>query len=206
MDHYFTNNQNLKSDIKNISFSIFDKDYSLYTDNGVFSKSSLDFGTRLLLESLPIKEFNGRALDVGCGYGPIGLTVKNETNCEMEMVDVNLRAIHLAKMSASKYKLDVKIYESDAYSNVSGKFRYILTNPPIRAGKKKVYEILIGAHNFMEDDGELWFVMRKDQGVKSTLSELEKYYNLSIKSKKKGFFVVKATKDLKNVDNAWFVW
>jgi 16S rRNA (guanine1207-N2)-methyltransferase len=114
---------------------------------------------------------------------------------------VNLRALHLAQMSADKNKLNVNIYESDAYANVKGKYDYIITNPPIRAGKKKVYEILINARDFLKDDGALWFVMRKDQGVNSTLKDIEKYYKLSIKSKKKGFFVVCATKGSKNVDN-----
>jgi 16S rRNA (guanine1207-N2)-methyltransferase len=104
-------------------------------------------------------------------------------------------------MSAAKNKLDVNVYESDAYINVEGTYNYIVTNPPIRAGKKKVYEILINAYEFLEDDGSLWFVMRKDQGVKSTLKDIENYYNLSIESKKKGFFVVCAKKKLKIVDN-----
>lgn len=194
MNQYFTNNSNLKSDIHIMQVDILNKTYSLYTDNGIFSKGGLDFGTRVLIESLPLKKMKGRVLDVGCGYGPIGLAVKNETDCEVDMIDVNLRAIHLAQMSAEKIKLDVNIYESDAYANVKDKYNYIITNPPIRAGKKKVYEFLIGAHDFLNENGELWFVMRKDQGVKSTLVDIEEYYNMSIKSKKKGFFVVCAIK------------
>lgn len=202
MNHYFTNNKDLKSEMHIMQVNILDKTYSLYTDNGVFSKSGLDFGTRLLIETLPFNDLHGSILDVGCGYGPIGLTIAKETDCNVDMIDVNLRALHLTKLSASKNKIDVNIFESDAYANVSGLYDYIITNPPIRAGKKKVYEILIGAEKHLKASGELWFVMRKDQGVKSTLSDLEKYYNLSIKSKKKGFFVVCATKTIKSVDNA----
>jgi len=202
VNQYFTNNENLKSDIKTIQFNIFDETYFLYSDNGVFSKDGVDYGTRLLLETLPMSNMKGKVLDVGCGYGPIGLTVKRRTNCEVDMVDVNLRALHLTELSATKNKLNVNVYESDAYTNVEGTYNCIITNPPIRAGKKKVYEILIGAYDYLKNDGSLWFVMRKDQGVKSTLKDIENYYNLSIESKKKGFFVVCATKKVKSVDKA----
>jgi 16S rRNA (guanine1207-N2)-methyltransferase len=201
MDHYFTNNQNLKSDMHIMAINIFDKVYSLYTDNGVFSKSGLDFGTRLLIETLPLEKMNGDVLDVGCGYGPIGIIVSKETNCNVDMIDVNLRALHLAKLSARQNKVDVNIFESDAYANVKSKYDYIITNPPIRAGKKKVYEILISANDHLKDNGSLWFVMRKDQGVKSTIEDIEKYYNFDVVDKKKGFFIICATKKTKSVDN-----
>lgn len=202
MNQYFTNNEDLKSNLHIIQVNILDKTYSLYTDNGVFSKTGLDFGTRVLIEALPFSKMKGSVLDIGCGYGPIGLSIKKETGCEVDMIDVNLRAIYLAQLSADKNKLDVNIYESDAYANVKGSYDYIITNPPIRAGKKKVYEFLIGAQDHLKEGGELWFVMRKNQGVKSTLYDIGKYYNLSIKSKKKGFFVVCAIKGAKNVDKA----
>ncbi|MDD2202819.1 MAG: methyltransferase [Bacilli bacterium] len=202
MNQYFTNNENLKSNIKTIQFTIFDETYILYSDNGVFSKDGVDFGTRLLLETLLMNEMQGKVLDVGCGYGPIGLTIKKRTNCQVDMVDVNQRALHLTEKSAVKNNLIVNVYKSDAYENVEGIYDFIITNPPIRAGKKKVYEILIGAYGYLTDNGALWFVMRKDQGVKSTLKDLENYYNLSIKSRKKGFFVICATKKEKIVDNA----
>ncbi len=201
MNHYFTNDQKLKSNINSIKIEIIGKTYYLYTDNGVFSKKGLDYGTRILIESLPFDKMYGKVLDVGCGYGPIGLVVKGMTNCHVDMVDVNLRALHLTEMSSTKNKLEVNIYESDAYSNVKDKYDFIITNPPIRAGKKKVHEILIGACEFLNSEGQLWFVMRKDQGLKSTLKDIEKYYNLEVKNKKNGFVVIRAIKHEKNIDN-----
>lgn len=201
MSHYFINDYSIKSNLVKNIIKVNDVEYALYTDNGVFSKNGLDFGTRLLIETLPLNMMRGNVLDVGCGYGSIGLIIKHETDCEVDMVDINLRALHLTKMNATENKLNVNIYESDAYGRVRGLYDYIVTNPPIRAGKKKVYEILFGAKDFLKENGELWFVMRKDQGVKSTLSEMEKDYNVSIKNKNKGFFVVCATKHEKIVDN-----
>lgn len=206
MDHYFTNNQTLKSSRKLMEINVNNKIYSLYSDNGVFSKNGLDYGTRLLIENLPLDMLHGKVLDVGCGYGPIGIYIAKETDCEVDMIDVNIRAIHLAQMSLKENKVKANIYESDAYSNVKEKYDYIITNPPIRAGKIKVMEILLGAEKLLNQNGELWFVMRKDQGVKSTISQLESIYKVSIVEKKKGFFIVCATKGSKIVDIAWLVW
>lgn len=200
MNHYFTNNQNLQSNIQQINITILEKTYKLYSDNGVFSKAGLDFGTRILIESLPFSQMTGKVLDVGCGYGPIGIVIKKETTSEVDMIDINRRALHLARMNANENNAVVNIFESDAYQNVKDSYNFIVTNPPIRAGKKKVYEILIGAHNLLKENGQLWFVMRKDHGVKSTLDDIKGYYNLEIKCRKKGFFVVCATKQAKNID------
>lgn len=202
MDHYFTNNQKLKSNINMLNKNIRGKEYLFYTDNGVFSKSALDFGTKLLIEALPFEKMQGTVLDMGCGYGPIGLSIKNETTCEVDMVDINLRALHLAKMNAKKNKLDVNIFESDAYTNIRHKYNYIITNPPIRAGKKKVYEILRGANNYLNENGELWFVLRKDQGAKTTVRDIGDIYTVKTIVKDKGYFVFCATKRGKSVDIA----
>ena len=202
VNHYFTNIENVKSNIRVITINIYEKAYYFYSDKGVFSKNELDFGTRLLLETLPVSQMKGSILDVGCGYGPIGLILKDKTNCDVDMIDINLRALHLTKLNAKKNKVEVNIYESNAYKSVNKKYDYIITNPPIRAGKKKVYEILIGAHNFLSDNGQLWFIMRKDQGLKSALKDIADYYNLSIINKKNGFYVVCAIKRSKNIDNA----
>lgn len=193
MAHYFVNDNNLKSNINIIQFNIFDKEYSLYTDNGVFSKGKLDFGSRLLIESLPMDRIKGNVLDLGCGYGPIGVTVKDNTDATVDMVDVNLRAVHLAKMNVKKYKLEnVNVLESDIYSNIHNIYDYIITNPPIRVGKEKLYEMIFKAKEFLTKEGELWLVIRKDQGAKSLLKDMDNEYITEIINKKGGFFVISA--------------
>lgn len=193
LGQYF-DNVSLPSEIKTMSIRIFDTILELSTDHGVFSKNKLDFGTRLLLENLPFHEFEGKILDVGCGYGPIGLYLAKVTNCQIDMCDVNKRALHLTKMNAKTNHLSVSVFESDCYSNVTEKYNVIVTNPPIRAGKRVVYEILMGAGNYLTSDGKLFCVIHKDQGAKSTISELEKIYNVVILEKNKGFFVIKCIK------------
>lgn len=187
---YF-DNVSLPSEIKQLSITILGTSLELFTDNGVFSKDKLDFGTRLLLENIPIDQLEGRILDVGCGYGPIGLYISKVTGCKVDMCDVNKRAIHLAKMNAKENHLSVSVFESNCYEHVQEQYNVIITNPPIRAGKKVVYDILLGAKDHLIPGGFLYCVIHKDQGAKSTVSELEKFYDVSVVEKNKGFFVIK---------------
>lgn len=191
MAQYFEN-VNLKSNLNIIKVHVLGQEYSFYTDNGVFSKSKLDFGTRTLLENLPISELHGRILDVGCGYGVIDIILGKITDAVYEGIDVNKRAIHLAEMNAKLNKINnVSFYESDTYSQVNKKYNYIITNPPIRAGKDIVYDIVMNARNHLESDGVLYIVIRKEQGAKSMIRDLMEYYQAEIICKNKGFFVIK---------------
>lgn len=191
MGQYFSNDE-LKSELRLFKTKIFDKEYSFYTDNGVFSKEKLDFGTRTLLESLPIDELKGNILDVGCGYGVIDIILGSITDANYEGVDVNKRALHLAEMNAKlNDTFNVKFYESNTYESVNKKYNFIITNPPIRAGKRVVYDIVMNARNYLMDDGVLYIVIRKEQGAKSMMRDLEEYYKVEVISKNKGFFVIK---------------
>lgn len=191
MAQYFEN-VNLRSNLNIIKVHVLGQEYSFYTDNGVFSKSKLDFGTRTLLENLPISELHGRILDVGCGYGVIDIILGKITDAVYEGIDVNKRAIHLAEMNAKLNKINnVSFYESDTYSQVNKKYNYIITNPPIRAGKDIVYDIVMNARNHLESDGVLYIVIRKEQGAKSMIRDLMEYYQAEIICKNKGFFVIK---------------
>ena len=190
MSYYFDKNTNVESKEVTTRAEIGDKFYTFKTDNNVFSKKGLDFGTRTLLESIDIKKISGDVLDFGCGYGPIGIYIKSNTDANVDMIDVNLRALNLARSNASINKVDVNIFESDIYSNVDKKYDYIITNPPIRVGKKILYEILIKAKEHLKENGHLIFVINKDQGAKSTMKDMEKYYSVKLIEKNKGFYVI----------------
>ena len=192
MNQYFNNNENLVSEIKENYVTINDTNMYIYTDNGVFNKKGLDFGTRVLLENLELSN-KSSFLDVGCGCGPIGMYIlMNKADAKVDMVDVNNRAINLTKIGLKKNKIKGNVFNSDAYSNVSDKYDMIITNPPIHAGKSKVYEIIRGAKDHLTDNGELWIVIRKDQGSKSLIRDHEDIYNFEIMAKIKGFWIVKA--------------
>lgn len=192
MAHYFTND-NLDSNIQKINVKIFDTNFYFFTDNGVFSKDKLDFGSRTFLENLPLNLMNGkRILDVGCGYGPIGIILARLTNSEITMIDVNRRALHLAEMNIKENRVgNITVLESDCYRELKDeKFDYILTNPPIHAGKEKVYEIVMNAKDHLKENGYLFIVVRKDQGAKSMMRDLEKIYKVEVVTRNKGFFVI----------------
>lgn len=191
MGQYF-DNEKLKSELNIFKTRILDKEYSFYTDNGVFSKNKLDFGTRTLLESIDINEIHGKVLDVGCGYGVIDIILSKVTNASFEGIDVNLRALHLASSNAKLNNVsNVKFYESNVYENVKSKYNFIITNPPIRAGKQVVYDIVMNARFHLEENGILYIVIRKEQGAKSMLRDLQNYYKTEVINKNKGFFVIK---------------
>ena len=191
MGQYFSN-EDLKSNIQKYNVDILGNRYSFYTYNGVFSKEKLDFGTRVLLENIPIEKLHGDILDVGCGYGVIDIVLGKIVDAKFLGVDVNRRALHLAEMNKKENKLsNIDFIESSCYENVSGKYDFIITNPPIRAGKKIVYEIVMGAKNYLKDEGSLFIVVRKEQGAKSMIRDLEEIYKVEILNKVKGFFVIK---------------
>ncbi len=196
MNQYFTNNENVKSERRTIDFSYNGSSFSFVSDNGVFSKDKIDYGSRLLVDTyLKNKKDINSFLDVGSGYGFISIVLAKFLNIAGVAVDVNRRALKLAEENAKLNKVSVSFKESNIYECVSDSFDLIITNPPIRAGKKVVLEILTGAINHLNQDGELWFVIRKDQGAKSIAKELEKLYKLEIKEKNKGFFIFMAKKN-----------
>lgn len=190
MSHYFDKETDVKSNIVTTRANIGNKLYTFKTDNNVFSKRGLDFATRTLLENIDLKSINGDVLDFGCGYGPIGIYIKANTNAKVDMLDINERALNLARINAKLNQVNVNIFESDVYSNVTKKYDYIITNPPIRVGKKILYEILVNAKEYLKEKGHLIFVISKDQGAKSVMRDMEEYYKVNLIIKSKGFFVI----------------
>lgn len=191
MNHYFENNPNLKSEIKTTKAIINGKSFIFDTDNGVFSKKGLDFGTRTLLENLNIKNDQSDILDFGCGYGPIGIYIKKIfPNTVVDMLDINNRSLDLTKRNARLNEVDVNIFSSNIYNNVTKQYDYIISNPPIRVGKEILYKILFDAKDHLKEQGELWIVVNKNQGAKSLVKDLEKKYNVDIITKNKGFYII----------------
>ena len=191
MGQYFTN-EKLPSNVKKTECFVLGRKFIFLTDNGVFSKDGLDFGSRLLLDAIPLEEVGGKILDMGCGYGVFGIVLNKITKAQVDMVDVNLRAIHLSKRNILlNHVTNINVFYSNAYENITEKYSSIITNPPIRAGKKVVYEIVMGASEFLEEGGKLFLVIRKEQGAKSLIVDLEKVYNVKVLERKKGFYVLK---------------
>ena len=195
MAFYFDKDTDVESNEVTTRAEVGGRLYTFKTDNNVFSKRGLDFGTRTLLESLNFNNINGDILDFGCGYGPIGIILKKNTDSNIDMIDINERAINLARKNAKINGVNVNIFSSDKYENVNKLYDYIISNPPIRVGKKVLYEILIGAKDHLKENGKLIFVINKEQGAKSCMKDMEKYYKVNLINKNKGFFVIQCEKN-----------
>lgn len=197
MAHYYTNNTDLKSDKKSINFQYRGHSITFIGDNGVFSKERIDYGSRVLLDAMDVRKDQKSLLDVGCGYGTLGVSLKTIYPwLHVEMVDVNERALNLTQESIEINKLmDIIAYESYIYDKVENSFDIIVSNPPIRAGKKVVFEILEKAKDHLNDQGELIVVIQKKQGAPSAKAKMEETFgNCEVISRDKGYFILKSIK------------
>lgn len=196
MSHYFTNNdKTLKSNPQVIAFRVHDTDFFCTTDHGVFSKDSLDRGTSVLLKHLPVDDAVQTALDLGCGYGPIGLVLNRVYGLHVDMVDVNERALSLAAKNITRNHATARVFSSDGFEDVQDSYDLIVSNPPIRVGKEKLYELLSGAVHHLHDDGSFVFVINKKHGAKSALAYVETIYtSVEVIGKDKGFYVITCKK------------
>ena len=192
MSHYFENDKSIKSEERIIYASINKMDFKFLVDNGIFSKKGVDFGTRSLLENIIIDTEKNSILDFGCGYGPIGIYLSKLTNLKVDMIDVNERAVALAKKNANLNRVNVNVFESNLYENITETYDYIVTNPPIRVGKEILYKILFEAKKYLNHNGELWLVVNKNQGAKTLFNDLKKEYDVEIVAKCKGFYIIRA--------------
>lgn len=198
MSHYFTNNEDLAHENIAIKFTLLGEEYTLKSDLGVFSKRSLDDGTRLLLETIAKTDLGKNILDVGCGVGPIGLILAHlDSERHVTMCDVNLRALELAKTNAKNLGLEsrVEIVSSDVYRNINSTYDTIVSNPPIRAGKAVTYRIYDEAQSHLNDGGKLIIVIRKQQGAPSVYTHLSSLFSkVEYLESHKGYKVIIAYK------------
>lgn len=198
-DHYFTNKPSTESEQSAWTYKLRGQTFKFVTDLGVFSKKTVDFGSRLLIETINLDTMiEGDILDVGCGYGPMGLSLAKEaTERTVEMVDINERALGLAKQNASNNRIsNINIHVSDIYQQVEGdSYAAIISNPPIRAGKKVVHEILIGSFARLRPQGTLTIVIQKKQGAPSAKEKMEETFgNAEIIAKDKGYWIIQSTR------------
>lgn len=197
-EHYYSRNTSKKSERKKWSVTLQGKSFAFFSDHAVFSKDGVDFGSRTLVETFTSPEVEGDILDIGCGYGPIGLALASGSpSRSVVMVDVNARALELAKVNAEENGINnVEILESDGAGAVKDRtFAAVVTNPPIRAGKKTVHRIFEEAAYVLKEGGELWVVIQKKQGAPSAETKLKELFKeVHLIRKNKGYYIFKAKK------------
>ena len=198
MAHYFDLDPSLASKERNIEYVIDGRVITLVSDNGVFSKDKIDEGSLAFLKVLVPLRLSGRILDLGCGYGPIGLTIAIiSPTARVDLADINTRALALCEKNAFKLGLSqrVTVLHSDIYESIEGKYDSIVVNPPIRAGKVVTYAMYEGAFTHLIDGGSLFIVIRKNQGAPSASKYIESIFgNITLLKKDKGYYIYQAKK------------
>lgn len=196
-DHYYTNQPNAEHHFQEFEFPLRGRRLRFVTDSGVFSKNVVDYGSQVLIATYqPPQNPTGTLLDVGCGYGPVGLSFAS-TFPQVEMIDVNERAVGLAQGNAQRNNIEnVDIHVSNIYADVhSNSYEAILSNPPVRAGKKVVQEILTGAYPLLQVGGTLTIVLQKKQGAPSAEKLMTATFgNVEILKRDKGYYILQSVK------------
>ena len=175
-EHYYTAAPASAHDERRRKVRVLGVSMDFITDAGVFSRDGLDAGTRVLLEALP--PLCGRVLDLGCGWGALGgVLAKKWADVRFVLTDVNERAAALAERNLKLNGLDnFEVVCGDGFSAVEGKFDWIVTNPPIRAGKQVIYALFAEAKNYLVPGGALALVIRTQQGARSAERYLRGIY------------------------------
>lgn len=199
MGQYFSNDPNVKDRPKEFTFEVLNRSFHFQTNDGVFAKSHADLGSLILVKTLlKQKEFQGNVLDLGCGYGTIGIVMATFfKGAKYLLVDVNARACALARVNAKNQGLNnVEVRESNSFENIDELFDTIITNPPIRAGKKVIYEMFSSSYNHLTVGGKLYFVIRKNQGANTASKYVQEVFNnCTLLEREKGYHVYEAIKN-----------
>lgn len=197
-DHYYSQKPTSDSRPSQFNVTIRSQHLTFHTDEGVFSKDKLDYGTSVLINQFNEPDVQGDFLDVGCGYGPIGIVLAKLFNDrKVYMVDINERALSLAEKNALENNVtNVVISNSDHFEQLKGQtFAAIITNPPIRAGKQLVHKIVEESYHHLKNYGELWVVIQKKQGAPSLKAKInDTFGNAEIVKRDKGYYILHAKK------------
>lgn len=197
MSHYYINDKTLGTNKKKLKYTYLSVDIEVFSDLGVFSKERIDFGTNVLLNNLDVSETAKTILDVGCGYGIIGISLgKKFPEKNITMIDVNERCIELVNTNIRlNYLKNAKCLLSNLYSHVSDKFDMIVSNPPIRAGKEVVFSVIRDGYLHLNENGTIWVVIQKKQGAPSLEKFMEEVFgNVRIVAKEKGYYILTSKK------------
>ena len=196
MSHYYTDNTDLESNREVFKYYFRDQQFNFTTDNGVFSKKDVDYGSYVLINTVIDKDLGVKLLDLGCGYGPIGIIIKRfNPSITLDMVDINSRATELAKVNLSTNDIEANVYCNDNIETLNKSYNTILLNPPIRTGKKNIFDLYEKSYRCLETNGKLYIVIQKKQGEESSFNKLKDLFNnATVINKQHGYYVIEAIK------------
>ncbi len=196
-NHYFVNKAHKESDFFTFSPEFMGKKYVIHSCNDVFSKNELDYGSLVLVKTL-IKNssLSGTVLDMCCGYGTIGILLADNLGISPDMCDINSTAVMLAKKNASANRIQVgEIFESDMFSCVTKSYDHIVSNPPIKTGKKLLLAFADDAFKHLNDSGTLTVVIKKNLGADSLKKYLTTLFgNCEVLERDKGYYILQSVR------------
>ncbi|MCC7573474.1 MAG: methyltransferase [Candidatus Methanofastidiosum sp.] len=189
MPHYYSEDVTAPLKIGRISEIILGKMYQFDIAPGVFSPKKVDNGTMALCELMDLNRDN-KVLDMGCGYGVIGIVASSYTS-EVHMRDINKRAVYLTKRNIKLNNVkNASVSQGNLYEGID-KYNVILTNPPISSGMDIVGLMIDEAPKHLYEGGNLQLVIRK--GVNIIKKRLEKSFEKVNIKKKYGYYVIFAS-------------
>lgn len=173
--HYYSEDQTSPLNLTKFSAKLRGYYFEFFVGSGVFSKTRIDRGSELLIEDVMLKD-SWHILDLGCGYGPVGIAIaKSFPTSRVLMTDINKRAVQLTEMNIKLNNIkNAEVKHSNIYQNIDEKFDTIVVNPPQTAGKAVCFEIIDKSKYFLKDNGILQLVARHNKGGKH-LSERMKF-------------------------------
>lgn len=195
--HYFLNTTHEESDYFTFTDYFLSRPYTFKSCSDIFSKDTFDYGTTLLLKTIIDKfTLNGSVLDVGCGYGIIGIMLKiYYPDLKVTCLDINKTAVQLTKENAISFKVDIEALESNLYDNIGTKYTHIVTNPPIKAGKENLFNVVTKGYIVLEDGGDITLVIKKKHGMESLKKHMQDVFgNVEILKKDKGYYILYSKK------------
>lgn len=196
--HYFLNTEHSKDDYFSFTDYFLGETFTFNSCADIFSKDNFDYGTTTLLKTVFNNvTLNGTVLDVGCGYGIIGILIKKYyPNLQVKMLDINKNAVMLSRENAKKIGVEVDVFDSNLYDNVNFKVNHIVTNPPIKAGKQNLFNVVVGAMDVLEPNGTITLVIKKKHGMESLKNKMQEVFgNVKILNRDKGYYILHSQKN-----------
>lgn len=196
MSHYYTDNSQLASSPRSFDYYFDNEKFIFTTDNGVFCKENVDYGSYLLIKNTFRQALGNKLLDLGCGWGPVGIIIKRfNPDIEVTAVDVNSRAVELTNLNAVQNKTLIKACLCTDILTLNLLFDSIILNPPIRAGKVVIYDLYDKAYHTLRENGSLYIVIQKKQGASSSVNKLsELFKTVTVLNREGGYWVIQAIK------------
>ncbi len=196
--HYFLNTEHRKEDYFSFTDYFMGDSYTFESCADIFSKDNFDYGTTTLLKTVFNNvTLNDTVLDVGCGYGIIGILIKKYyPNLNVKMLDINKNAVMLSCKNANNIGVKVDVFDSNLYDNVKFSVNHIVTNPPIKAGKQNLFNVVIGAKDVLEPNGTITLVIKKKHGMESLKNKMNEIFgNVKILNRDKGYYILHSVKN-----------